>query len=967
MNKVRLLATSASVVAFGLSASARAETTGAAQPAPPEASAQQAPSSQDKDNSAVIVVTGIRGSLQRAQEIKRRAATVVEAITTQDLGKFSDASIADALQRVPGVQISRNDDGDSGDRVTIRGLGSQYVNTTINGREAISYGDYGANLRSFNFDSVPSEILTGVRIYKTAAAELIEPGLAGEVELQTLRPLDYSARGNPNVFGALSARGDYDDARKRWSPRLSGFLGSKLGHGTLGVYAAFTLANNARRQDENQAWNVTRDIRLQDTAGGPVRTIAGASVPDEWNIRTQEFTRKRRTLATGLQWRPDDHWDVNADFEYNKYGISGTADNLRIIPGEPGVYTGIFQPGGIRLNAHNQVIALDTSKVVFDDPTTAPSDSNPFPSLLVTNELRDNRSKTYQGGLNVQWKNDGWTVKADYYRQSVEAINSFKEFYTYSDLIPIQYDGTQAGQAHYALGGNYLDQASYRCVYSAGFPANPSPACYFQQAIQFKASRQSGKLDLSREFSPNFTLKIGSRIQHTTVDSRAGQDFSELSPDRFARFRSVFFTGRTRDTFPGIGITSVPLTDSQAGCIVYPDLCGKDNFFKGSFGGSFPDSLNNPNDVLGSLSGSSFRYIQERNIGIYAQGDLRGSVGGIPFESNAGLRAVNIYLKTRGFISQVLIDNPTNGSIQASADSPIVVKNSYWEYLPSFNLNLHPANSINLRLGVARVMSLPQYEDTQPNSSVMYAQNPQGLPGSATSGNPLIKPITSWNYDLTAELYTRSKGAFVASAFYKDAKNFILSDTVNNAQLPGFVPSFPAYASPTSRFNIAQPVNFSDGYAYGFEIGASQPFSFLAAPWNGFGIQANYTYVMSKFTKNDPRITFGFPGSSKHNVNLIAYYEKYGFSARVAYTYRSAYFNAFGDGGGYRTAFAGFTRGEKQVDASVSYALTPKIDVSVSGSNLTRTTRSDYNISPDFFRASYTRPRVISVGIRASL
>ena len=132
------------------------------------------------------------------------------------------------------------------------------------------------------------------------------------------------------------------------------------------------------------------------------------------------------------------------------------------------------------------------------------------------------------------------------------------------------------------------------------------------------------------------------------------------------------------------------------------------------------------------------------------------------------------------------------------------------------------------------------------------------------------------------------------------------------------------------------------------------------------GFQANYTYVNSKFDRPDPRATYGFPGTSKHNINSILYYEKYGFGARLAYNYRSDYFNAFGDGNGYRTAYPSFTKGSSQIDASLSYEIGRHFEVTLCGENLTRSGRYDYNLYPSFLRAEWTRPRVYSLGVRAN-
>lgn len=945
-----------------------------AAPWPAAAQSTTAPAAAPAEEIAEVTIVGIRESVQKAQQIKRDAAVNVEAITTQDLGKFLDSSVSDAIQRVPGIQLQRNDDSQSGDRIAIRGLGSQYVTTTVNGREALSYGDYGGNLRSYNLDSVPSEILTGVTVYKSSSAEMIEPGLAGAVELHLLRPLDYKPEASNPYFGSISLRDDYDDRAKKYSPRVSGFAGGKFRGGTLGAYLAFTATDLKRRQDEIEPWNVSRDIRYVDTVGGPIKTATGVAVPDEWNLRVTELERKRRTLTTGVQFKPDDQWDINADFTYNKYDIEGTTDTVRIIPGEPGVYAGIFQPGGITLNGlgsgFSYISQLDSTKVLYDDP-------NPnvyqlaSPNVLLGNELQSNRSKSYSGGINVAWHNDLWKINGDFARSTVHAYSEFREFYTYSPVVPIQFDGRNASHPVYSVGGSFQDQSQYRCIYSAGFPTpdptDDSPACYFLNHIQFKGFRNATRLDFERKLTDSTKLKFGARYQDTTIDNRNGQDFSEVPASAFTALRGGYFTGRTRDTYPGVGLGAVPLVDSAAGCAASPELsaiCGKTNFDIGSFAGGFPRVPSNPADQIDYVAWPSFHQIRERELNLYAQADTRGKLGSVPYDANFGVRGVKIEEDAQGFVGETQVDNLVNGNFQNGQYTYIASDNSYWQVLPSLNLTLHPRNNVNVRFAAAKVMSLPQMEDMSVSGNILYGIDAQGLPGGAGTGNIKLKPITSWNYDLTGEYYTDYGGAYVASLFYKDAKNFILPSTQNGVQIPGFTPTFPTN---TTSYNVSQPVNFSDGHAYGYELGTNQPFTFLPDPWNGFGVQLNYTYVYSKFDRPDPRATYGFPGSSKHNVNSIFYFERHGFGARVAYSYRSDYFNAFGDGNGYRTAFPSFSKAQEQVDASLSYVISRHFEVSLSGQNLTRQGRYDYSIDPGFMRASWTRPAVYSLGVRASL
>ena len=215
-----------------------------------------------------VFVKGIRGSIQKAQEIKRDAASVVEAITIEDLGKFADENIADALQRVPGLQVDRNDRGTGGDRVTIRGLGPQFVTTTVNGRTPLSSGSEGIrDLRTFNLDVVPPEILSGVLVHKTPTSNIVGIGLAGSVDLQTLRPLDVSY-GDKNYFASINVRGEYEELADDVGPRISGIWGAKNADETVAVSISGIWSETERHRNQQSVREQLAAVNIDDNRNG---------------------------------------------------------------------------------------------------------------------------------------------------------------------------------------------------------------------------------------------------------------------------------------------------------------------------------------------------------------------------------------------------------------------------------------------------------------------------------------------------------------------------------------------------------------------------------------------------------------------------------------------------------------------------------------------------------------------------
>jgi len=290
------------------------------------------------EEDGAIIVTGIRASLENAQNIKRNSDTVVDAITAQDIGALPDRSVTEALQRVPGVSINRfagTNDPDhfsvEGSGVVIRGL--NFVRSEFNGRDAFSAGVGG---QALNFADVPSELLGSVEVYKNATADMIEGGLAGTVNLNTRKPFD-----NRGFHVAFSGEANYGDFAEEWTPTGS-ILASNTwdtDYGTFGLLGSASYSQIKSRADGLQITNFqTRDntqVQYQNGQGvlvcrNPLPSSsntttlpAGGSycgapstpgadgfadyagtlfAPLGGQYRTQDYNRKRDGVAVAMQW-----------------------------------------------------------------------------------------------------------------------------------------------------------------------------------------------------------------------------------------------------------------------------------------------------------------------------------------------------------------------------------------------------------------------------------------------------------------------------------------------------------------------------------------------------------------------------------------------------------------------------------------------------------------------------------------
>jgi TonB-dependent receptor len=608
-----------------LASAATAQTAPEPAAAPVEAG-QTAPAQDEAASEPDIVVTGYRASLRASQAAKREAASVVEAITPEDLGKFSDNSIADELQRVPGVQIDRNNGGRAGDRVSIRGLGSNFVTAMVNGRTPGSYGQEGLiNLRSFPIDTMPSEVLSGVLVYKTATADHVESGLGGAVDLQTLRPLDYKPRDGGTLFGTLTGRVGKNTGTDRVGKGVSGIIGGKFAGDTLGVYVA-ALAN------ENPYYNDFLEIRPQintvNVRGGngtvSRQQVIFPSYPDYGRVRRIE---KRLGGSAGVQWKPTDALEVNLDYTYSRFNRPDNRDYSTLQMDGGNILSGVFEPGGITIR-DGAVTGLDFTKYTPAAGSTATSAipyNQPLPLYY------DNFATTQIGGLNVKWKQDRLTVSGDV---SLNRMRSLQDLYIlygnniyYPNYTGVNYSaGDGKGPGSFNVGApDFTDRSR--------FGLNS----VFQRFIQNHTDGKAARGDVGYELSDEVTLKAGARWSQSTVDVRSASYFSDaITAAQSSQLVPVLFPGSVDTLFPGrtIGVNAQPTQDPRAASRVLPTLVPAltPNILTGNFANAI-----NARGPWGLDAKRSFR-VKETTTALYGQAEDKGQWGTIAFEANAGLR-----------------------------------------------------------------------------------------------------------------------------------------------------------------------------------------------------------------------------------------------------------------------------------------------------------------------------------------
>jgi len=299
-----------------------AASTGAAAPAPQAKPAKPAkPGTTAEDEKKVtelgaVAVTGQLAALQRAQAIKQDAVNVVDSISAEEAGKFPDPNVADALQRVPGVSVNRS--GGESSQIAIRGFGPDFVAVTINGRPMAT----ASGSRAFNFDVLPSEIISVAQVNKTSSADISEVDIGGVVDIQTARPLDFSG-----YHGAWSGAGVNSNLTGSWkgktTPKASGLLGWTNSDHTFGWMANATYYKRKDTQLNTQASSWYADQSIKTSPDQTVPTYTGVAVPETLATNVLDETRTRKGVSGAIDWKPIDQLTVQFDTLFSSYKVDG--------------------------------------------------------------------------------------------------------------------------------------------------------------------------------------------------------------------------------------------------------------------------------------------------------------------------------------------------------------------------------------------------------------------------------------------------------------------------------------------------------------------------------------------------------------------------------------------------------------------------------------------------------------------
>jgi iron complex outermembrane recepter protein len=853
-----------------------------------------------------ILVSGVRAAAERSLEAKRAADSVVDVITAEDVGKMPDKNIADSLSHVPGVTISSagaTEGGfDEADRVSMRGTNPSLTQTLLNGHN-VAAGDWfvldqtGTVGRSVSYTLLPSELVSQVVVHKSSEASLVEGGVAGSVDIITRKPLEFS-----KTFTAEASAGAvYATLPGKTDPQFSGLIDWKNDAGNVGVLVQAFSEKRHLRRDGNE-------LLGYDTVNTP-GPLNGVVYPHLIGEALFEQTRTRTGGLVDLEWKPDSTMKLDLSYFQSNLDAPNFNRNYLLYPGE------IIGSEGIMPNPGYTVTNGTLTSATF--PAVAGKFYGIYDQISRPDEKEDTNFVNLDGSwrVNDKLRLDGQlgTSQGD----GKTPTQNVSETWTQT--------GTGAGYQLNGIGSGpsyNLGNANVTTPFPGG-TAVPFGWIFGAQDVDVKDKEDWLKLDATYQVNDGALTEVlfGVRWEKHDRDSTGAIAQGPTAATSGAGFASQY-----------------PTTWSN-----YPS-----NFT--GFGGSLPSGMwywtpdqlavyNGPGNVqrdpiLRAYPDYWFD-LHETNQAAYVQADLVGS----GWSGNVGLRLVRTKEDTITYENDSSVTATTAGAVTTSLFGPYVarpVSHDYTNLLPSANLKLDLDKDLVARFAASQTMTRADYSALS-GATTLGAAGTGGNPGSGSTSNPDLKPIVSTNLDAGVEWYFAKHSLLSATAFYMDLKNYISYGSLPLSALT-FSAQYPT--GQTLNYLMTVPIN-SHGKVDGLELAYVQEIT------HNIGVNANYTYANGKQTSDVTNGDDRLVGTSKNTYNISGYFENDMFSARLTYTYRSAFYAGLDRS----TAFT--QDGVGTLGMSLAYYIDKHLAVTLDGMNLNDPTLKYYALNTDQPRAFY--------------
>ncbi|MCI2284898.1 TonB-dependent receptor [Colwellia sp. MSW7] len=838
----------------------------------PTFAAEEAQATEKTDEVEVIQVTGIRGSLQRAQAIKMSSNSIVEVLSAEDIGKLPDTSVAESLARLPGVTGERRNGRTSG--LSVRGFNENYVGTSLNGRELLGMGDN----RGVEFDLYPTEIVSNIVVYKTPEAGLITQGIGGTIDLQTVSPLNSDASMTLNAVyeqnAKDSANPDYDNN----GHRLSFNFVDQFMDNTLGLALVVSSQETPRQEENFRAW-------------GYADTPEGNKILGGHDSFARSALMERNSFAAIVEYQPNDQLSVKFDALYIDFEESDVRRGL--------------EEGGPVWGGTNY-----TSSSIEDGLVTS-GYWDGFHSV-VRNDARTQGSELTTFGLNVDYAlNDNWSAVLDISTGDVD--KSIIDLESYSGTGRAGTDGRPSAARSWEMTSTGVMYSAHPTLSSVDYTDESLMRLFGPQswgAPVIGSDAQDGFVNRPefKEELDSIRFEINGTVEYSIISGISmGVNYSERTKSKINEGDYL-----TSQQYPGdaaipdvLGVTNLSFIGID-GVLAYDSL----GLYKSGYYTATEASL-----VQTDRLGDTYS-VDEEVLTLYAKLDFEADFG-IYMTGNFGIQYVDVDQSSTGFST---VENE-NAYVVAT---PVNSGASYSDVLPTLNLNFEIAEDQFIRTGLSKVQSRPRMDDMRPNARATFAYNdnqiqstdPQNGPWSGSAGNPTLEPLTANQFDLSYENYFADDGYFAATFFYKDLTNWHRTSNALTDFSDVYIPELHRDSNGDVPATLMGFLDTTEdgltGFVRGYELQADLPLRIMHDSLEGFGLVVSGTFLDGKLDDGGK-----VPGLSEESYSLTAYYERNGFEFRIAGTKRDEFLTE--TRGGSLALQATDDLGAEIWDAQISY------------------------------------------------
>lgn len=779
---------------------------------------------QDVPAEEEIVVTGIRGSLRDAIEVKRESPLVMEAISADDIGQLPDVTIAESLVRLPGLNGSR-DRGNSSQAV-IRGLGARLVLGTVNGRETAS-SEPDRNIR---WEIYPSEVVSGVQVYKSQSADLIAGGVAGTVNISTVRPLEYSGpafvlRGGPVYYEMGADIPDYDPYGYRASGSFVGRLNDRFAV-ALGV----SVQNQRNAYPSVQGWGYNdHTMRPPEGASDNTGDIDGDGNldPTPWGFQSEvkKLDQDRLGIMGAAQWRPTSDFTLTYDLLYSQVEIHEDQDQT-VYANNRGNWDNVDGPQYLLAAGYTQI-----------DGDVVAVDMLPFAGVMSVIADYTEDKTLFVTGLNGELETGALTLTGDLSYSRAERDNQWKAVRLNTYPAWMSYDMRDGVRPTVATSPD-LDtiwpQANPLDAW--GESAGPDHLTDDLLAVALDADYELGATGFT-------SFELGARLSGRTKGLTALQWFPQPL--------NVFFDPNG----PVLSSYSVPEFDLPRMLTADFQTLADLAYGPGAF-----DLSNADPDLLSTWS------VGEDVFEAYAKANFETEVLGVSAQGNFGLRLVDVRTRSDGYAQ----------STGGGALDSVSVSHEYSELLPSASINFHLTSDTILRFGAAQVIARPPLDELRAGRSLSGF-----APFTGNAGNPELDPFKATQFDASWEWYFQDEGLLAIAAYYKDVESNI-----------GWVQTPQDFGGTT--YLVASPANGAGGSLSGLEVTFQTPFNFIPglSDLGVYSNYAYVNSDLEEFVPiTDPLDSAGL---AEHTATLDFWYDNGTVEARIGAKYHSPFTVIYG-------------------------------------------------------------------------